>query len=432
MEYNFMFSVENLLKNNNEGFSLISDISSQMNINIDQTQLIIKYLKRFHILSSLLDSKYMNYFNDTNLFDLREKDEITDENFSKAIIIFIKGKQSHKHYYMVKLETENDIKLNILILSQLNYNSFEYDVKYNEKLNLKNNLNIFKYIYNLVDEVYFQSLSAELIENKIDSPLIPYLCINNSNYQSILEYSKLYQNRIRFIDSYGFDKEKLKNILELNKNSLKIYPHANFKYLIPLPNASIFNLIDLNLECFSYFNYEFSKIKEAEVDNIELNQENNYLNFLNKFENLEELYFIEIDGDTLFKIMENIKCKKIIKISGVCEDLDEGYTYEKVFKNLPLLQIFNIEEHQTMNWTYEITPIFRAERKRISFSLLEQLARNYLKGSEERDLILQFDDEFDQFWEYFKNKKDIISRIVNFGSGIYIALDSFFKGFVNY
>ena len=84
-----------------------------------------------------------------------------------------------------------------------------------------------------------------------------------------------------------------------------------------------------------------------------------------------------------------------------------------------------------MNWTYEITPIFRAERKRISFSLLEQLARNYLKGSEERDLILQFDDEFDQFWEYFKNKKDIISRIVNFGSGIFIALDSFFKGFVN-
>ena len=89
MEYNFMFSVENLLKNNNEGFSLISDISSQMNINIDQTQLIIKYLKRFHILSSLLDSKYMNYFNDTNLFDLRENNEmllsVSDESIGNKL-----------------------------------------------------------------------------------------------------------------------------------------------------------------------------------------------------------------------------------------------------------------------------------------------------------------------------------------------------------
>ena len=84
-----------------------------------------------------------------------------------------------------------------------------------------------------------------------------------------------------------------------------------------------------------------------------------------------------------------------------------------------------------MNWTYEIKPVFLAECKRIAFPLLEQLIRNYLKGSKERTIKLQFDDEFDQFWEYFKNKKDIISRIVNFGSGIFIALDSFFKGFIN-
>ena len=191
------------------------------------------------------------------------------------------------------------------------------------------------------------------------------------------QYSKKYPNRIRYLDCFGFDLDKLKLILEFNQNSLKGYPHGIFKHLIPLPNATIFNLIDLNIEEFNDSNFDFSKIKKCVVGYIKLNHEKNYINILNRFINLEELEFSDIDSETLFKIIENIKCKKVKKISGVCEDLDDEYNYEKVFKNLPLLGSFNIEEHQTMNWTYEIRPIFLAERKRISFPLLEQLARNY-------------------------------------------------------
>ena len=423
--------IENSL-NNNEDKNLISNISYRLNIDIGQTKLMIKYISRFCILSSLLDSKYMNYFNEIHLFDLREKDELNDDNFAKSIIIFIKGKQYNKNLYMVRLESEDDARLNILVLSQLNYFFFEYNVAYNKQLNLVNNLNIFKYIYNLIEEYDFNSLSEYLIEHKIDSPLIPYLNLNNSNYRAILEYSKIYPNKIRFLDCYGFDKEKLKSLLELNKNSLKLYPHGIFKYLFFLPNANEFNLIDLNLENFDELSYDFSKIKKAFVGNIELEQEDNYIKLLNKFINLEELNFSYIDSETLFKIVENIKCKKVKKISGVCEDLDEDYNYEKVFKNLPLLESFQIEEHQTMNWTYEISQIFSAERKRISFIFLEQLIRNYLNGSNDRDLEIQFDYEFDQFWDYFKTKKDIISRISKlFGTGVSISLKTYFRGVVN-
>ena len=147
---------------------------------------------------------------------------------------------------------------------------------------------------------------------------------------------------------------------------------------------------------------------------------------------MEILEFWDIDSETLFKVIENIKCKKVKNIKGTCEDLEEDYNYEKVFKNLPLLESFNIEEHQTMNWTYEISPIFLAERKRISFPLLEQLIRNYLKGSDDKALSLHFDDEFDQFWEYFKDKKDIISRVNELnGPGVFFSLDTYFKGFIN-
>ena len=410
----------------------ISEIKNKLNIDNEQTNLINKYIKRFCIFSSLLDSQYMNYFNKTNLIDLREKDDITDENFAKAIVLFIKEKQINKKLYMVKLNEEKDIKINILILSQLDYTKYEYDVEYNKELNLKNNLNIFKYIYNLIDEYEFKTLSDELIMNKIDSPLIPYLNLNNSNYQNILDYSKQYPNRIRYLDCYGFDPEKLEELLELNKNSLKSYPHGIFKYLIPLPNATIFNLINFNLEEFNQSDFNFSKIKEVTIDNIELNQENNYINFLNNFNNLEKLEFWNIDSETLFKIIENIKCQKVKIINGVCEDLEDDYNYEKVFKNLPLLESFQIEEHQTMNWTYEISPIFLAERKRLPFPLLEQLIRNYLKGSGDRNINLQFDYEFDQFWDYFKDKKDIISRVNELnGGGVFSSLDTYFKGFIN-
>ena len=81
-----------------------------------------------------------------------------------------------------------------------------------------------------------------------------------------------------------------------------------------------------------------------------------------------------------------------------------------------------------MFWSYEISPIFFAERKRLSFPLLEQLTRNYLNGSQERDIKLQFDEEFDAFWDYFKDKKDIISRVSQLnGTEVNYDLDSYFK-----
>ena len=69
-------------------------------------------------------------------------------------------------------------------------------------------------------------------------------------------------------------------------------------------------------------------------------------------------------------------------------------------------------------------PFFLAERKRLSLPLLEQLIRNYLNGSQERDIKLEFDDEFDAFWDYFQEKKDIISRVSDLcWDGVYYDLD---------
>ena len=145
MENSLFNLIEEAINTKNE--ELIVKISSKLETNLSQTKLMIKYCHKFIIISSVIDSLYCNYFGEIFLTELRENDNITDENFAKCIILFIKEKRKNKNLYYVNLKNENDIKLQILILSQLDYKSLEYDISYDEdKLDLKKHLNIFNYI----------------------------------------------------------------------------------------------------------------------------------------------------------------------------------------------------------------------------------------------------------------------------------------------
>ena len=194
---------------NDESFS---KLSSKLNMDISQTKLFLKYFQKFDILSSFLDSEYVNYFNSICLTYLKENDELTDENFAKAISIFIKEKPQNKNkkLYYVSLHSENDIKLNVLILSQLDYKSFKYEVSYDDKIDFKKNLDIFKYIS--TDDIYdFEKLTKELIDNQIDSPSLNCVNLNDISIDKVLNYSEKYPNRIKMIDFYDFhENEKLK------------------------------------------------------------------------------------------------------------------------------------------------------------------------------------------------------------------------------
>ena len=433
MTENILPLIEESIKNNND--ETISKLSSKLDMDISQTKLFLKYFNKFNILSSLLDSNYLNYFNKICLTDLREKDELTDKNFAQAIIIFIKEKRKGKNIYYVSLHSENDVNLQILILSQLEYKSYKYELSLSN-LDLKNHLEIFNYVTYVDDHYIFEGLINELIDNLIDSPSINYVSLNNMQFDKILKYSRKYPNRIKHIDFYDFKEyDKLKELLELNKESLISYPHNVMKYLIPLKNAFIFNFNELNEEIND--NYDLTKITRININNIEYyledsnevtNGSNSLINLLNKCPNAEYLCFCDIGSENFLHILENVNCPKVKRIYATCEDLNRDYDWSLVFEKMPLLEELDIEEHQTMCWTYQISPVFLAENKRLAFPLLEQLIRNYLNGSPDRDITLQFDDEFDEFWDYFKNKKDIISRVSKlYGNCVNESLDSYFK-----
>ena len=428
MENSLIYLIEEGIKEKEE--KIISKISSKIEVDLQQTKLILKYFEKFCILSSVMDSQYVNYFGTISLTELREKDEITNENFAKVIVLFIKEKRKNKKLYYVTLQTENDIKLQILILSQLDYNSYNYDISYNEKLNLKDNLNIFNYIRNINDQYAFATLSKELIENKIESPLVNMVDLDKIEYGKVLEYSKEYPNRIRFLDFYTYKEyDKIKELLILNQESLACYPHAKFEFLIPLKNAYIFNFFEYSGNIDS--SYDFTKIKY--VGKLwSFVEKETYINFFKKCPNVEDIDFDQFNTEYLLDITKNINCPKLKKITATIEDMEEDFDWFLIFEKFPLLEEISIEEHQTMFWTYEILPIFLAEKKRLPFPLLEQLIRNYLNGSPDRYISLRFDDEFEQFLDYFKNKKDILSRVSELtGYCVYEYLDTYFKAIIN-
>ena len=431
MTDDILFLIDEIINKKND--EAILKISLKLKIDNSQTKIFVKYFHKFNILSSILDSEYANYFNKISLTDLKEKDELTNENFALVISIFIKEKRKNKKLYYINFQTEDDIKLQILILSKLDYASFKYDISYINESIFKNNLNIFKYITS--NNYYnFLRLRNELINNLIDTPSINYIRIKNYKaLNNILKYSRLYPNRIKYLELYfseDFNEyDKLKELIELNKESLINYPHNKIKYLISLKNAYIINLKDFTEKVDFYFN--LTKITTINLTlNYGYKNDSMIINIINKCPNIEKIYFGYIPSKNLFNILKNINYSKIKSIYGTCVDIERNYDWTPVFEKLPLLEKLCIEEEHYDDLAYQIFPIFKAEHKRLAFPLLEQLIRNYLNGSPDRDISLIFHHEFDQFWDYFKNKKDITSRISRiYGNDINndTILDSYFK-----
>ena len=298
-------------------------------------------------------------------------------------------------------------------------------------------MNIFKYIISN-NNYNFLRLRNEVINNIIDIPSINYIRIKTySALDKILKYSRIYPNRIKYIELLfeNFDEyDKLKELIELNKESLINYPHNKIKYLIPLENAYIFIIQDFTEKIDFCFN--LSKITTINVAFYYGYKEDIYkddiiINIINKCPNVESINFGYIHSKNFFNIIKNIKCPKVKSIYGTCTDFNINDDWTPLFEKMPLLEILNIDENHYYDLAYQIFPIFKAEFKRLPFTLLEQLIRNYLNGSLDRDIYLVFHREFNQFWDYFKNKKDIISRISQlYGNDINYTvkeIDSFFK-----
>ncbi len=67
-----------------------------------------------------------------------------------------------------------------------------------------------------------------------------------------------------------------------------------------------------------------------------------------------------------------------------------------------------------MEFLFSLLPCISCERITPSFPLIEQLLMNYIKEDEDNYIMANFSSEFQGFYDYFKNKNEIMMRIAKF------------------
>ena len=415
-----------ILKDENK----LKEFSDKFKINAEETKLFLKYYNVFNILNKIENnSNYLNIYKNIDLFSIQKRDNLTNEILFKIIATFLNNLNiinTNKIKFSLHLKFFIDF---IKYLKDPEKYYFEFDFNLIDSFIL-NNLYLFNYDSNLFEYYNENTLNAikKIIENLIEIKSFKLIDLNYINIDKVIKYNEKYPNKFKEIRCYdnNISEEKIRKIIELNSESLEITINGKLNLYKNCKNLQIINSGYQEIPYPFPETINYSNIKEIYWNSFENedfnNQTQKIIEFYYKFSNLEIIYAGDICADFFFEIFSKIKCPKLKKLSAIVEDIsfeENENNYEKIISNFPLLEILEIEEHQTMNWSYAIKPIWIAESKRIPFPLLEILINNYLKNPN-NFIDLEFDIEFEGFYEYFKDKKNIMNRINHFEGNDYL------------
>lgn len=413
--------INNAILNENE--ETYKNLNSVLNIDQDQ----IKYfLKNWKIYNTLFESdkfsKYANCFNGKELTEIPKIPEIKEETLIKVISNFINLKGEEKELIKLNLNSTEDLKFVKKLLKEINNSKrFVYEIKLNKNLSLENDLDLFKFISEYTEKEKFNNLFKNVIEKQIEIDNIFYINIDKFDLDKLISYSEKFPNKIKCLYAFKNENdEKIKKLCELNSKSLIMLPNCKLNLYTNLNNIEIITVNSKPIPNPIPQNFNFSKIKEIRTINLTFeNKEediNLIINYINKCPNLEKISFssfCEMEFETFLKIFTSISNTKIKFIQCQINDLEPDSDFTPLFNKLPDLEILDIEEHESMCYAYSIKPVWTSEKKRIAFPLLEILINNYLKNKS-NFIRLDFDDEFEGFYDYFKNKNNILNKVLSF------------------
>ena len=397
----------------------------------------LSFVNYFKIFQSLYDTEsptsFTNYFHKVSLFELENVNKIKNEDsFLKAIASFINEVTYDKKKIYFELSNEESIQKVLKVLRALKtpqkYIYYIRKAKPKNKFDLPTldvdfakNKEIFHYIDILEDPKFFRDFVNKIFEEQIDVERIYYVDLDKIPLDKVLDYCTKYPNRIK--ELYAFENkeyEKIQKIVELNSESLIRTPNCKIDLY---PNLKKVEIITINSEPLpsplpEKFNYE--SIKELETIFVEDDSEekaNKALELINKCPNLEIVSFSsfgELTQEQLFHIFTKTTSKKIRVIKAVGQELDNDVDFTPIFKNLPKLSIFNIDCHCSMDFLFSLLPCISCERVAPSYPLLEQLLLNYIQEDEDNYILANFANELEGFYDYFKDKKEIMMRFERF------------------
>ena len=393
----------------------------------------VSFVNYFKIFQNLYDKSiptaFANYFNKVSLFDLGNINKIKNEDsFLKAISTFINEVTYDKKKIYFELSNEESIQKVLKVLKALKtpkkYVYYVTKAKPKKKgelptldIDFAKNKEIFELMDTVDDKEFFSDFVKKVIEEQIDVARIYYANLDELPIDKVIDYCTKYPNRIK--ELYAFDNkeyEKIQKICELNSESLIRTPNCKIDLYSKLKNIEIITINSEPLPKPLPDNFNYSSIKELDTIFVEDDSEektNQALELINKCPNLEVVSFStfgELTQEQFFNIFTKTTSKKIRQIQATCTDFDENVDLTPIFQNLPKLSLFNIDCHCSMEFKFSLLPCISCERFAPSHPLLEQLLNNYIKEDEDHYILAHFAQDFQEFYDYFKDKKEIMKR----------------------
>ena len=397
----------------------------------------VSFVNYFKVFQNLYDNSiptsFANYFNKVSLFELENINKIKNEDsFLKAISSFINEVTYDKKKIYFELSNEESIQKVLKVLKAVKtpkkyvyYISKAKPKKKGELPTLDIDFTQYKELFELMDEIddkdFFSDYVEKVIEEQIDVAKIYSADLDNLPIDKVLDYSTKYPNRIKelYADE-NKEYEKIQKICELNSESLISTPNCKLDLYSKLKNIEIITIGGEPLPKPLPENFNYSSVKELDSIFVEDDSEektNQVLELINECPNLEVVSFSsfgELTQEQFFKIFTKTTSKKIRQIVATCQGFDEDVDLTPIFQNLPKLSLFNIECHCSMEFLFNLLPCISCERFAPSHPLLEQLLNNYIQEDEDNYISTDFCHEFQGFYDYFKDKKDIMMRFERF------------------
>ena len=393
----------------------------------------VSFVNYFKIFQNLYDksipTSFANYFNKVSLFDLGNINKIKNEDsFLKAISTFINEVTCDKKKIFFELSNEESIQKVLKVLKALKtpkkYVYYVTKAKPKKKgeiptldIDFAKNKEIFELMDKVDDKEFFSDFVKKAIEEQIDVARIYYANLDELPIDKVIDYCTKYPNRIK--ELYAFDNkeyEKIQKICELNSESLVRTPNCKIDLYSKLKNIEAITINSEPLPKPLPDNFNYSSVKELDTIFVEDDSEektNQALELINKCPNLEVVCFStfgELTQEQFFNIFTKTTSKKIRQIQATCTDFDENVDLTPIFQNLPKLSKFNIDCHCSMEFRFSLLPCISCERFAPSHPLLEQLLSNYIQEDEDHYILANFAQDFQEFYDYFKDKKEIMKR----------------------
>ena len=387
----------------------------------------VSYYKLFQALyESVPATQYTNYFHGVSLFELEKVNKINNsDSFLKAIASFINEVSSDKKkLYKIYLQftTEESVQNIIKVLKMVKEpKSFFYYLNLNQPENVKIDFlkykELFDYIEKVDDVQFFNEWVPKIIEQQIEVSRLYYVNLDEIATDKVIDYSTKYPNKIR--ELYSFDNkdyDKIKKVCDLNAESLIRIPNCKLDLYTNLKNVEIVTINSEPLPNPLPKDFNYASVKNLETIFIEDDSEektNFVIDLINRCTNVETVTFAsfaELSKDQFFNIFTKITSKKIKEIGVTCQGFEQDIDYTPIFKNLPKLLKFGVELHSSMDFLFALHPIVSCELVAPSYPCLEQLITNYIKEDDDNYLRGDFPNDFEPFYEYFKNKPEIMNR----------------------